>query len=191
MKTLIVLGMHRSMTSLIAKGIADNKVYVGDTLMPPNGGNPNGYWEDVDFVRMNNNLLGLAGGSWKEPPSEDSIISLKEKYGSMIKRLIEKKEKRVKDIFFRENERIWGWKDPRTVLTIRLYLPYLTNPHFIFCIRNPLDVAKSLKKTEKIPIKEGVNLWREYNNRMIDFISDHYIDLSTSRVTIKGEEDES
>ena len=191
MKTLIVLGMHRSITSLIAKGIADNKVYIGDTLMPPNGGNPNGYWEDVDFVKMNNKLLALAGGDWRHPPPEMKILSLKESYRSEIKKLIRRKEERVKEIFFRENERIWGWKDPRTTLTIKLYLPYLTNPHFILCFRNPLEVAKSFNRTEKLPITEGVNLWREYNRRMINFISDYYLDLSTSPETMRGEQDES
>jgi len=191
MKTLIVLGMHRSITSLVAKGLADNKVYVGDKLMPPNGGNPKGYWEDVDFVRMNNRLLALAGGTWRDIPSEGKINSLKKKHGYEIEDLIRKKEERVKEIFFRENERIWGWKDPRTVLTINLYLPYLTNPHFIICFRDPLDVAKSLNRTEKIPIYEGVNLWREYNRQIINFISNHYIDLSTSSEIIKGEKDES
>jgi len=191
MKTLIILGMHRSITSLVAKGLADNKVYVGDKLMPPNGGNRNGYWEDVDFVRMNNRLLALAGGTWRDLPSKEKINSLKKEYGSEIKHLIMKKEERVKEIFFRENERIWGWKDPRTILTIKLYLPYLTNPHFILCFRDPLEVAKSFYKTEKIPIYEGINLWREYNRRMINFISDHYLDLSTSQYTLGGWKDES
>ncbi len=191
MKTLVVLGMHRSITSLVTKGLADNKVYVGDKLMPPNGGNPNGYWEDVDFVRMNNRLLSLAGGSWRNPPSEERILSLKKKHGSEIEDLIRKKEERVKEIYFRENEQIWGWKDPRTILTIKLYLPYLTNLHFILCFREPLQVAKSLNRTEKVPIQEGMNLWREYNRRMISFISNYYIDLSTSPEIIKGGKDES
>lgn len=190
MKTIVILGMHRSITSLIAKGIADNKVYVGDKLMPPNGGNPDGYWEDVDFVRMNNKLLGLAGGSWRNLPPEKSILSLKDKCGSEIKHLIRKKEERARDIFFRENDRLWGWKDPRTVLTIKLYLPYLTNPHFILCFREPLEVARSLKRTEKVPMQEGINLWREYNRRMINFIFNYYIDLSTLPETIKGGKDE-
>lgn len=187
MKTLIVLGMHRSMTSLIAKGMADNKVYVGDKLMPPNGGNPHGYWEDTDFVKMNNKLLGLAGGTWRKLPSEEKINSLRKGYGSEIQNLIRKKEERVKEIYFRENERIWGWKDPRTILTIKLYLPYLTNPHFILCFRNPFEVAKSFNKTEKIPMQEGINLWREYNRRMISFITGHYINLSTLPEVVGGE----
>lgn len=191
MKTLIVLGMHRSITSLVAKGLADNKVYVGDKLMPPNGGNPNGYWEDTDFVKMNNRLLALAGGTWRDVPPEERILALKKGYGSEIKSLIRRKEERTKEIFFRENERIWGWKDPRTILTIKLYLPYLTNPHFILCFRDPLEVARSFNKTEKLPIYEGVDLWREYNKRMINFISNHYLDLSTSPETLKGEKDES
>ena len=191
MKTLIVLGMHRSITSLVAKGLADNKVYVGDKLMPPNGGNPNGYWEDTDFVKMNNKLLAMAGGTWRDLPSEEKIVDLGKRHGEMIRDLIRRKEERIKDIFFRENERIWGWKDPRTILTVKLYLPYLTNPHFILCFRKPLDVAKSFNKTEKIPIGEGVNLWREYNKRMLNFISNHYLNLSTSPETLKGEKDES
>jgi hypothetical protein len=187
MKTIIILGMHRSMTSLITKGLADNQVYIGDKLMPPNGGNPKGYWEDTEFVRMNNRILALAGGTWRDLPSEKKILTLKKKYGSEIEDLIKRKEERVKEIYFRENERLWGWKDPRTILTIKLYLPYLTNPHFILCFRDPLEVAKSFNKTEKIPIKEGINLWREYNRRMISFITDYYIDLSTSFMMVKGE----
>ena len=186
MKTLIVLGMHRSITSLISKGMADNNVYIGDSLLPPNGGNPNGYWEDVDFVRMNNRLLNLAGGSWKEPPSEDSINFLEMGYGEEIKKLIKKKERRVKSLFPKERNQLWGWKDPRTTLTIRLYLPYLTNPHFILCFRDPIEVARSLNKTEKVSLEDGVNLWREYNRRLIRFISDYYVDKSSSPEILKA-----
>lgn len=162
MKTFIVLGMHRSATSLVGKGLAENGVHVGDKLMPANGGNRYGYWEDVDFVRINNKILGWAGGSWKSPPEEKAILEYNKKFPNEIKRLIERKER----------EPMWGWKDPRTTLTIKLFMPYLKNPHFIVCFREPKEVAASLIRTEKVPIARGIKLAQTYNERLLNFMKE-------------------
>ena len=160
-KTFIVLGMHRSATSLVAGGLHNFGVDMGKKLL---GGPDSNYneLEDMDFLRLNWKILKEAGGSWDNPPSEKKILALKEKFAPEIKKLVENKSG------------LWGWKDPRTTLTIKLYLPYLKNPHFICCFRDPLEVAKSLYKRQKMPIEKGLKLAGIYNQRLLKFLRELY-----------------
>lgn len=172
MKTFIVLGMHRSATSLVAKGLHECQVQIGDILLGANETNKYGHWEDTDFIRINDKLLSLAGGSWDEPPPEQMILNLAERCGGLIKAVIEKKQQ----------EPFWGWKDPRTTLTIKLFLPYLENPHFFCCFRDPVEVAKSLERRNEFSIEKSIRIARIYNNRMIKFITE----WNESRYNIAG-----
>ncbi len=163
MKTFVVLGMHRSATSLVAKGLVKAGVHMGDELLGEHPSNPWGHYEDADFIRMNDQLLSAAGGTWDRPPIEENIAALENVWGARIKDFVEGKLR----------EPFWGWKDPRTVLTIRLYLPYLVNPHFVACFRNPQDVAKSLAKRDReMTRKMALVLARIYNDRLLRFLSD-------------------
>ena len=163
MKTFIVLGMHRSATSLIAKGLYDNEVSIGDKLIGPHPSNPYGHWEDIDFVRLNDEILSASGGSWDKPPEEKSIIEVSSLFEGKIEKLIKEKQK----------EPFWGWKDPRTTLTIRLYLKYLEDPHFIVCFRDPAEVARSLARRDKwITRGRALELARIYNERLLRFLQE-------------------
>jgi len=164
MKTIVILGMHRSATSLVAGGIHKFGVPLGTKLIPADSSNPKGHWEDNDFRFLNDDILKSAGGSWHDPPSEMAIMAQKEKYNLRIKTLIEKKQ-----------QEIWGWKDPRTTLTIKLFVPHLENPHFICCFRNPVEVAKSLQKRNHFSIEKGLGIANIYNQRLIDFLKEKYI----------------
>ena len=166
MKTIVVLGMHRSATSLIAKGLA-NEINMGSVMLEPQEDNPEGFYENKYFVALNSALFANAGGSWDNPPS---IKDLKEANTGMNDtiRAVVKQEQR---------QPIWGWKDPRTALTIDLYLPYLNNPHFVCVYRNPREVAKSLFKRDGIPIDKGIALAVEYNSRIRGFM-DMWLDIS-------------
>ena len=65
-KTLIViLGMHRSGTSLITRSIEALNVLFTNNLMPPAiDDNPKGFFEDVDITEFNDGLLRFCGYSW-------------------------------------------------------------------------------------------------------------------------------
>jgi len=163
MKTFIVLGMHRSGTSLIAKAL-ENEIHMGDDFLAGNIFNPKGYFENKEFVQLNDRILGAAGGSWENPPSEKSILSVGFRYQNEIKSIINK----------HSNHDMWGWKDPRTTLTIKLYLPYLSNPHFIACFRDPREVVKSLANRGDLNELEATLLVEEYNSRLLNFLTDAY-----------------
>jgi hypothetical protein len=127
--------------------------------------NPIGHFEDRMFLNLNKQILNDAGGSWNNPPQHKAILDLKEKYKDEINKLISNKNKN------------WGWKEPRTSLTIDLYYHYLNNPYFIYCKRNEDDVAKSLKKRNDMPLEERKKLKKIYDSRIDDFLSE----ISTER----------
>ena len=156
--------MHRSMTSLVAGGIHNFGAHMGDQMIPPDSSNPKGHFEDAEFKRLNERILSSAGGTWCDPPSEIAIMSQKNTYDLLIQKLVERKKR----------DPIWGWKDPRTTLTIKLFVPYLKNPHFVCCFRDPVEVAKSLQVRNKFSIEKGLQLAEIYNQRLLEFLQWYY-----------------
>jgi hypothetical protein len=136
-------------------------------LMGVHESNPYGHWEDLAFIAYNDYLLNLAGGTWDNPPPESDILKVAVKEADQIRMFIKKKER----------EPFWGWKDPRTVLTIKCFMPHLTNPHFFCCFRNPKDVAESLRVRDNKTIDEGYKLAIEYNRRLIGFLAEEHLDM--------------
>lgn len=158
-KTFIILGMHRSMTSLLSNALNDFGIRMGNYIIDPK---PYGIWEDRDFFTLNRRILHLAGGDWDDPPSREKILYAGESQKKVIKRVVNKNNR--KGVY-------WGWKDPRTVLTIECYMPYLVNPIFYVCFRDPNEVAESLKRRNNFSIKKGVTLANEYNSRLLFFLN--------------------
>ncbi len=165
MKTFVILGMHRSATSLISKSLHTQKVCMGKDFLKAADDNPKGFFENKDFLDLNNEILFAAKGNWLEPPSHDAILDVYPKFKPDIINLIKN---------FNKYE-LWGWKDPRTTLTIELFHPHLTNPHYISVFRNPLEVGKSLKKRNSCSVIKGINCAREYNYRLIKFLAKYHL----------------
>jgi len=161
-KTVVVLGMHRSGTSLVAGILSRLGVNMGDELIGKSWSNPLGHFEDKNFYRLNINILKSAGGSWDNPPSKDLIQDQMCKFEEEIKKVVEMKK-----------SVLWGWKDPRTSLTIELYLPYLTNPYFIVCHRNKQSIAESLKRRNNMDISISKKLADTYEKRIEKFFQEN------------------
>ena len=146
-KTYIVLGMHQGGTSIISKALNDQGIDMGI------GGN-NGTYEDNEFVQLNNEILARSGGSWLEPPKK-----IKPHVGAA--KLI---NKRKKDF--------WGWKDPRTVLALDAYTPYLKDDVYLVCVfRKPKKVSESLNKRSKHP-RNSLELTKEHYRKIIEHIQE-------------------
>jgi len=62
---VVVLGMHRSGTSAITRGLQALGVQLGDRLLPAHAdANAKGFWEDVDVLALNMELLRAIGSDW-------------------------------------------------------------------------------------------------------------------------------
>ena len=68
----------------------------------------------------------------------------------------------------------WGFKDPRTALTIDVWLEHLPSPQFIACYRNYNDIAKSLQIRNNFPIEKGKKIAEEYYKRIANFLHRFY-----------------
>jgi Sulfotransferase family len=125
-KLLIIAGMHRSGTSLITQWLQKCGLNIGDELMVPNKSNKQGYFEDMDFVKLHEDLLsqnGLpyTGITHKTIPKLTSIE--KEKIFSLLNR---------KNLSHKQ----WGWKDPRTCLFLDTYRELAPGAKYIIIYRD-------------------------------------------------------
>ena len=66
---------------------------------------------------------------------------------------------------------LWGWKDPRTCLTLEKWAPLLSDPYYLECYRSVGSVCKSLLRRNGIPMLEGARLLEEYESRIESLVS--------------------
>ncbi|HEX2831481.1 MAG TPA: glycosyltransferase [Thermoanaerobaculia bacterium] len=172
---LIVAGMHRSGTSLVASLLAAWNVRMGDRLLPADGANPAGYFEDVDFLELDRRIL-IAG----TPPEEghrDWGWTESETFDGT--QLAAYREEAAALILARDRaETPWGWKDPRTSMLLDFWDDVLdSNARYLLVYRQPWEVADSILRTGA-----GVwlthpgwpaRIWTHYNRRILDFHGRH------------------
>lgn len=99
-----VLGMHRSGTSMAAHMLREMGIHMGDKLLEGQAGNPAGHFEDLDFLRMDKQILADAGGSWQQIPARGAIDIAVDKLAPEMTEIVDRKLDARRD---------WGWKDPR------------------------------------------------------------------------------
>lgn len=154
---LIVLGMHRSGTSVLARMLSLMGVYFGPegASTGANAENPKGFWERRDVRNLNDLLLQSAGCDWNRPLNFTAAAVPKD----------------VIDQFYRDGGRIvldmdahrpWFLKEPRLCLLMPIWRRVLEVPVCIHILRNPVEVASSLRTRNKIPMEVGLALWEAY-----------------------------
>lgn len=160
---ICVAGMHRSGTSMVARLLSLCGVYLGspENLSRSAPDNPQGFWENPEFVELNDNLLAMVHAGWDLPPAEFEWAPCPELTASLTKatQLIERSAA----------HQPWGWKDPRSCLTLPFWLRLIPNLKVIICLRNPLEVAGSLTVRNGTSLAFGLNLWRSYNLAVSSF----------------------
>jgi GT2 family glycosyltransferase/cytochrome c-type biogenesis protein CcmH/NrfG len=159
-----IAGMHRSGTSMVTRILNQCGLYLGpqEKIMPPGFDNPEGFWENIDFVAINDKILAFLNGAWDYPPKVDDKIwkgPELEKFRNEARRLIDE---------FKGREP-WGWKDPRNSLTLPFWKQIISDLKTLIIVRNPLDVALSIHKRNHNSIIFGLNLWFEYNKKLLEY----------------------
>ena len=142
-------------------------LYLGpkDALMPPQADNPDGFWEHLGFVALNDELLEALGGAWDLPPKTNEKLS--------DERLDPLRMKARLLIEGFHSAQIWGWKDPRNSLTLPFWEDLLPGLKTLIIVRNPLEVAYSMRKRNGTSYAFGLRLWEIYNRRLIEAAGKH------------------
>lgn len=135
MEPLIILGMHRSGTSLTANWLHRCGLDLGSKLLEAGVGNAEGHFENEEIVRFHEDLLRNHGYTYLTPNLNRFTIT--ENDLSKAREIIRSSGK----------EEGWGWKDPRTCLFIRsVWQKVLPKMKVLVIYREPHEVATSIVK---------------------------------------------
>ena len=160
-KLIVVLGMHRSGTSVITRGLQLLGVDLGENLHPAAPDNPKGFWEDRDCLEINEALLNYLGSAydrldfaWEQLGSSAELSRLKLKASRLIKKKLD------------ESQGIWGFKDPRTCRLLSFWQDVFQavgcDTRYVIVVRNPASVVESLELRNALPAEKSYLLWLQH-----------------------------
>ncbi|HKJ71096.1 MAG TPA: sulfotransferase [Gammaproteobacteria bacterium] len=139
---IIVIGMHRSGTTLVAGLLARAGVYMGRR--------PGRNHEALFFRRLNRWLLAQGGGSWARPLGFADVLA--DPPGrTLAADYLRASLRPPRSAGFWGARGLlgapdgpWGWKDPRTTFTLPLWLELFPEARVVHVERHGMDVAESL-----------------------------------------------
>jgi len=145
---IILLGMHRSGTSMIAGMLEELGLFMGAHKDRNN--------EALLFMKLNDWLMEQNSCSWDNPRSFSSFLENEDVRSLTIGQIHGILQSRYmmsylgKEYFPQRSSSMqldfpWAWKDPRATFTLPFWLEVFPGARIIHIFRNGIDVANSLK----------------------------------------------
>ena len=156
MRVLVVLGMHRSGTSCLAGALEQAGVFLGE-VFTQNPFNARGNRESARIMRLHEGLLADDGCAWDAPPP----------VGETLRWSAARREERDELVALYADRPVWGFKDPRTLLALPGWRDALPGLETVGTFRHPLAVAGSLAHRNGFPRERALELWWNYNVRLL------------------------
>lgn len=164
---------------MITRMLYECGVYLGgeEDLLPASvEDNREGYWENNRFVEINDAILAAFGGTWDSPPD------LPENW-TADPRLTKPKEEAIHLVRQLSAHGLWGWKDPRTCITLPFWKEIVPEMTIVLCVRHPIEVAQSLAAREigYASRERAIALWHDSYDHALSACGDsptvvtHYI----------------
>lgn len=155
---LVVLGMHRSGTSALTGVLNLLGIHPGNRLLPAmEDVNPKGFWEHTEIVSIHDQLLEAFDSSWYD---EDPLPG--QWPDSPITAAFHDKIIEVLHRDFGEQP-VWLVKDPRLCRLLpwwqKIFRELTCQPLYILVLRNPAEVAGSLRKRDDLTEAASCLLW--------------------------------
>ena len=164
---VVVGGMHRSGTSLLASLVHGAGVSMGQRLMGTGNGNDAGHFEDLDFHDLHERAL-IGNGLGAEGFTPVAEPAVPEPLRAAAERLVADR---------RGSGCPWGWKDPRTVLFLEFWAEMLPEARFVFVFRSPWEVVDSFfRRGDPAFVFNpllAARVWLHYNRLILRFVSRH------------------
>jgi len=162
----LILGMHRSGTSFLARCLNVSGVYLGENLWLSAASpedNPEGFWENEDFTKLSDKLLMENKISWNQIKSNLKCSdTLKKQFNNQISKLVS------------ESHYATGVKDPRLLLSFdSIFDVFPENKIYVGIFRHPLKVAESLKIRNDLDYEKSLALWHAYNSKLLEYIKNN------------------
>ena len=160
---VIVLGMHRSGTSLTSNMLAALGIDMADRSFP-SPFNPRGHWERPRINDLHDMILLGFGRGWEQvthprplPDQWWKKPRVRQLRSHIIEYLIPKLQ----------TSPLIGIKDPRLSRLLPLWREIFAAlslaPIFVFCVRDAIQVSRSLMVRDAMPKIFGLHRWLVYN----------------------------
>jgi hypothetical protein len=156
-RAILVLGMHRSGTSALAGAVNALGAAVPKTLPKPDRWNPRGYFECARLFVLLDEMLASAGSSWDDWRQLDQNWFHSETAGLH--------RQKIKELLIEEfgDESLIVIKDGRICRFVPFISSILATLSFdtvaVLPLRNPLEVALSLRERDKFGLPKALLLW--------------------------------
>ncbi len=159
-RAVVVLGMHRSGTSLMSALLCTAGLAAPKHLMQGDSSNETGHWEPARLYRLSDELLDELGSRWDStlslPPSllrSPAAHAYQERFAQLLR-----------DEY--PDARPFCLKEPRGCRLLPLWAPVFEREgiaaSYVVIARNPLEVAESLKARDGMHWSESLLLWLRY-----------------------------
>lgn len=177
---VIVAGMHRSSTSLVASVFARNGFWLSPDQLEAKPDNPKGYFEDAEMHRFHRRLLEHYKTAWDLSPRlrelRDHVLTIPDDLAATAQELVDKYEQHPR----------WVWKNPRATLFLEEWARLFPDATVVICVRSPAAVVDSmLRRRDRMRISNqrrfartrrlyrALSIWRSYNAMALRFVRSH------------------
>ena len=156
---VLVLGMHRSGTSVITKSTECFGVSLGDRAEWYGPDNVFGFWEDLDILGLDDMLLKATFSDWDKPLTDEAWDFMPSARANAVGMLGAKLHRWP----------LFGLKEPRMCRLLPFWRPVFETlgceVSVVHVIRHPTAVAKSLAKRNGMSMERAYALWLDHVTR--------------------------
>jgi len=175
-KIIVVLGMHRSGTSVLARGIVALGAHPGNHLFPEDEGNAKGYWENAEIVALNEKILKRFLMKWHT--LDNLLINRFELLLPLYESHFLDEAKRIITENLSSSDLLMI-KDPRMSILLpfwrKVFAELPVSVKYVLALRNPLETAKSVQKRNRISVEQGIKLWSYYNMMILKNVKQDFL----------------
>ncbi|MEZ5181024.1 MAG: hypothetical protein R2702_03970 [Acidimicrobiales bacterium] len=160
---LLVLGMHRSGTSMVTRLLNLAGAYFGPEgiATEANEENPKGFWERRDVRAICDALLVGSDADWWRAADFDAA--------SIPPAVLDEELPKLRRLILElDAHRPWVVKEPRLCLLLPVLRPLLEAPVAVHVTRDPLEVARSLARRNDFAVNVGTAMWELYSVRSLE-----------------------
>ena len=161
---VVVLGAGRSGTSAITRAFLKAGFFAGEEgeLLGANPSNPVGHYEPLSVLRTNERLLERLGSV---APPRDAQRAVRGEVEPELRTLLD-------DLIEKAGGAPVAVKEPRINRLLTLWGPVLDGTlHPVLAVRDPLEVARSMKHRYDTPIGHALALWETQMAHSLEWLN--------------------